>query len=54
MELKISSDALKSGAFFIMIMRAKSNMKYEIVSSYFNFDSSTGIVGDHIIRLSMN
>lgn len=52
MELKISSDALKSGAFFIT--RAKSNMKYEIVSSYFNFDSSTGIVGDHIIRLSVN
>ena len=37
------------GAFFIT--RAKSNMKYEIISSYFNFDSSTGIVGDHIIRL---
>lgn len=52
MELKISSDALKSGAFFIT--RAKSNMKYEIVSSCFNFGSSTGIVGDHIIRLSMN
>ena len=38
------------GAFFIT--RAKSNMKYEVVSSNFNFDSSTGIVGDHIIRLT--
>ena len=38
------------GAFFIT--RAKSNMKYEVVSSNYNFDSSTGIVGDHIIRLT--
>lgn len=38
------------GAFFIT--RAKSNMKYEVVSSNFNLDSSTGIVGDHIIRLT--
>lgn len=38
------------GAFFIT--RAKSNMKYEVVSSNFNFDSSSGIVGDHIIRLT--
>lgn len=38
------------GAFFIT--RAKSNMKYWIVSSNFNFDSSTGIIGDHIIRLT--
>ena len=40
----------KEGAFFIT--RAKTNMKYEIVSSNFNFDSATGIVGDHIIRLT--
>lgn len=40
----------REGAFFIT--RAKSNMKYEIVSSNFNFDSATGIVGDHIIRLT--
>lgn len=38
------------GAFFIT--RAKSNMKYEVVSSNYNVDSSTGIVGDHIIRLT--
>lgn len=38
------------GAFFIT--RAKSNMKYEVLSSNYNFDSSTGIVGDHIIRLT--
>lgn len=39
-------------AFFVT--RAKSNMRYEIVSSNFNFnfDSSTGITGDHIIRLT--
>ena len=40
----------REGAFFIT--RAKSNMKYEFVSSNFNFDSATGIVGDHIIRLT--
>ena len=40
----------KEGAFFIT--RAKTNMKYEIVSSNFNFDSATGIVGDHIIKLT--
>ena len=37
-------------AFFVT--RAKSNMRYEIVSSNFNFDPSTGITGDHIIRLT--
>lgn len=38
------------GAYFVT--RAKSNMKYEIVSSNFNIDPSTGITGDHIIRLT--
>lgn len=50
----VDFDALRrfddEGAFFIT--RAKTNMKYEIVSSNFNFDSSTGIVGDHIIKLT--
>lgn len=38
------------GAHFVL--RAKTNMKYEIVSSNFNFDPKTGIQGDHIIRLT--
>lgn len=50
----VDFEALKrfddEGAFFIT--RAKSNMKYEIVSSNFNYDPSTGINGDHIIRLT--
>lgn len=38
------------GAFFIT--RAKDNMKYEIVSTNFNIDQSTGLMEDHIIRLT--
>ena len=38
------------GAFFVT--RAKDNMKYEIVSSNFNIDQSTGLMEDHIIRLT--
>lgn len=38
------------GAFFVT--RAKDNMKYEIVSSNFNFDSKCGVTGDHLIRLT--
>lgn len=38
------------GAYFVL--RAKTNMKYEIVSSNFNFDPKTGVHGDHIIRLT--
>lgn len=38
------------GAFFVT--RAKDNMKYEIVSSNFNFDSKYGVTGDHLIRLT--
>ena len=38
------------GAYFVL--RAKTNMKYEIVSSNFNFDTKTGVHGDHIIRLT--
>lgn len=38
------------GAYFVL--RAKTNMKYEIVSSNFNFDSNTGVHGDHVIRLT--
>lgn len=38
------------GAYFVL--RAKTNMKYEIVSSNFNFDTNTGVHGDHIIRLT--
>ena len=37
-------------AYFVL--RAKTNMKYEIVSSNFNFDPNTGVHGDHIIRLT--
>lgn len=38
------------GAYFVL--RAMTNMKYEIVSSNFNFDPKTGVHGDHIIRLT--
>lgn len=38
------------GAYFVL--RAKTNMKFEIVSSNFNFDPNTGVHGDHIIRLT--
>lgn len=38
------------GAFFVT--RAKDNMKYEIISSNFNFDSKRGVAGDHLIRLT--
>ena len=38
------------GAFFVT--RAKDNMKYEIVSTNFNIDQSTGLMEDHIIRLT--
>lgn len=36
----------------IFVTRAKGNMKYEIVSSNFNIDTSTGILGDYLIRLT--
>ncbi len=36
----------------IFITRAKDNMKYEIVSSNFNIDETTGVIGDHMIRLT--
>lgn len=36
----------------IFVIRAKDNMKYEIVSSNFNIDTSTGIMGDYLIRLT--
>lgn len=38
------------GAYFVL--RAKTNMKYETVSSDFNYDPNTGVHGDHIIRLT--
>lgn len=38
------------GAFFVT--RAKDNMKYEIVSTNFNVDQSTGLLEDHMIRLT--
>lgn len=38
------------GGFFVT--RAKDNMKYEIISSNFNFDSRCGVTGDHLIRLT--
>lgn len=38
------------GASFVT--RAKDNMKYEIVSSNFNFDPKCGVTGDHLIRLT--
>lgn len=37
-------------AYFVT--RAKDNMKYEIVSSHYNIDTSTGLLEDHRIRLS--
>lgn len=36
----------------IFVTRAKDNMKYEIVSGNFNIDTSTGIMGDYLIRLT--
>lgn len=36
----------------IFVLRAKDNMKYEIVSTNFNVDTSTGLLEDHIIRLT--
>ena len=36
----------------IFITRAKDNMKFEIMSSNFNIDESSGVVGDHLIRLT--
>lgn len=36
----------------IFVTRAKDNMKYEIVSSNFNIDTNTGILGDYLIRLT--
>lgn len=37
-------------AFFVT--RAKDNMRFEIISSNFNIDKSTGLLEDHIIRLT--
>lgn len=37
-------------AYFVT--RAKDNMKYEIVSSHYNIDTSTGLLEDHRIRLT--
>lgn len=37
-------------AYFVT--RAKDNMKYEIVSSHYNLDTSTGLLEDHRIRLT--
>ncbi|MCQ2318522.1 MAG: DUF4372 domain-containing protein [Bacteroidales bacterium] len=36
----------------IFMLRAKDNMKCEIVSTNFNVDTSTGLLEDHIIRLT--
>ena len=36
----------------IFITRAKDNMKFEIMSSNFNIDESSGVVGNHLIRLT--
>lgn len=36
----------------IFVTRAKSNMKYDIVSSNFNINEQLGLRGDHIIRLT--
>lgn len=36
----------------IFVTRAKNNMKYEILSSNFNIDCSTGLLGDHYIKLT--
>lgn len=38
------------GGFFVT--RAKGNMKYEITSTNFNIDQSTGLMGDHMISLT--
>lgn len=37
-------------AFFVT--RAKDNMRFKIISSNFNIDKSTGLLEDHIIRLT--
>lgn len=37
-------------AYFVT--RAKDNMKYEIVSSHYNIDTSTGLLEGHRIRLT--
>lgn len=37
-------------AYFVT--RAKDNMKYEMVSSHYNIDTSTGLLEDHRIRLT--
>ncbi len=39
-----------NGGFFVT--RAKENMKYEITSTNFNIDQSTGLMEDHMIRLT--
>ena len=36
----------------IFVTRSKGNMKCEIVCSNFNIDTSTGILGDYLIRLT--
>ena len=50
----VDFDALRRidecGSFFVT--RAKSTMKYEIVETNHNIDMSTGLRGDHIIRLT--
>lgn len=33
----------------IFVLRAEDNMKYEVVSTNFNVDASTGLLEDHII-----
>lgn len=38
------------GTYFIL--RAKTNIKYEIVSNNFNFNPNTGVLDEHIIRLT--
>lgn len=40
----------KEGGYFVT--RAKDNMNYEIVSSNFNIDKSTGLIGDHHIQMT--
>lgn len=50
----VDFDALRRidecGSFFVT--RAKSTLKYEIVETNHNIDMSTGLRGDHIIRLT--
>lgn len=50
----VDFDALErinsNGGFFVT--RAKDNMKYEITSTNFNIDQSTGLMEDHMIRLT--